>query len=160
MTHLLKILTAAIILSACFSVAQAADEIHTAKPPKPRSYRHAGVSLAFPKGFSAQAAGEFFDVCRAVKTDKGQTVGSITLSAFPVGPDTTSKQYADSHLADLKSRTSFRELTLTQEANPQLHKLDWAIGRFGYTYRGKSSHVAQLYFIREIKKSALGYAIC
>ncbi|HUT01531.1 MAG TPA: DcrB-related protein [Phycisphaerae bacterium] len=121
----------------------------------PTEYSHAGVSLAWPKGFQDRPLSSLYDIVNAVVLEKDRPVQAVTLSAFPVASETTAEAYADTKMAELKKNLAIRHLKLLKKTPMPVAGLNGSARLMSYTFRGDKTLAAQVYFIRVVKSSEI-----
>ncbi len=120
---------------------------------KPTEYPHAGISLAWPKGFKPRPLSDPYDVTNAVVLESDRPVRSVKLSAFPVGEGVTAEDFAGARMAELKKNLSIRHLKSIKRVPISVAGIKGIAGTMTYTFRGMSSIAAQVHFIRDVKSA-------
>ena len=120
---------------------------------KPTEYPHAGISLAWPKGFRPRPLSDPYDVMNAVVLEGDRPVRSVKLSAFPVGEGVTAEEFAGARMAELKKSLTIRHLKPIKRVPISVAGIKGIAGTMTYTFRGMSSIAAQVHFIRDVKSA-------
>ena len=122
---------------------------------EPIEFPHAGIVLSVPAGFEFRQPAEQTDVMRAVATKAKQPAQAISLSAFAVGEEVTTKSFAASMLENLRNNLVIRHLKVLKETPMPVAKLEGLARSLSYTFRGEKTLSAGVCFIRELtSKSA------
>lgn len=124
------------------------------KMPPAEDYPHAGVSLAIPEGFEAQAVNDPFDVARAVLAENNKPVQAVTLSCYPIAEKVTAERFADAMLADLQKMLAISKLSVNRKSTLQVAGVESQVRLLSFEYRGAPTSAIKVFFTREEKHAA------
>ncbi len=122
---------------------------------KARTFPHAGVKIAVPKTFEYRVPTGRFSVIRAVKSSGKNVILGVTLSAFPQGEKkVTADEIADAMTAEMGKSLAIRNLKLVRKLPMTVCDIKGTARLLSYTFRGKKTTAARVFFIRELKNES------
>lgn len=122
---------------------------------KAKTFPHAGVKIAVPKTFEYRVPTGRFSVIRAVKSSGNKVVLGVTLSAFPQGEKkVTADEIADAMTAEMGKSLAIRNLKLVRKLPMTVCDIKGTARLLSYTFRGKKTTAARVFFIRELKNES------
>lgn len=120
------------------------------------SYPHAGVKIAVPEKFEHRIPSDHFTVLRATKRSGKKVILGVTLSAFPQGKkDVTADDIADAMTAEMGKSLAIRNLKLLKKAPMPVGDIKGTARLLSYTFRGKETTAARVFFMRKLETSAV-----
>ena len=155
----LYVLGAICLLAATMGPAPAwSDEPAPLTMGQPVELPQAGISLALPKGFTAQPLTEPYQMLRATRTERDDVRQAVTVLAFPVAPETTAETFADEMIADIRRQLAFRNITQLKATPMPIAGRPGHARMVGYSHDGQEAVAAWAVLIRPM--SSAGIAIC
>jgi len=140
------------VLLACLATVPQAGRAEEPRMAPTLAFPHAGLSAALPEGFEPVADGDPYLLVRAVRPAEGGQAGlAISLSAYPVGENVTTDNYADAMAEQLAQSLAVRDLKVLKRMPLPVAGVTGSAARMSYVFRGVETLAARVYFIRESK---------
>jgi len=153
--HLWVVALAVIMLTGCPQrPTEAPDEAEQATVHLPQ----AGLALSLPEGYERQYLHEPFQVLRPHRLDDGQVAEALTVSAYPVPPNTTAELFTDEMLNALSAQLLFRNVEPLAAGEFQVASQGGHLRVISYRCRDVESVGAVATFVRPMAASDI--AVC
>jgi hypothetical protein len=109
-----------------------------------------------PESFEHRTPSDRFTILRATKRSGKQVVLGVTLSAFPQGQKkVTAGEIADAMTAEMGKSLAIRNLKVLKKTPMPVGELKGTARLLSYTFRGKETTAARVFFMRELASPAI-----
>ncbi|MFP4052596.1 MAG: hypothetical protein ACLFV7_01885 [Phycisphaerae bacterium] len=120
-----------------------------------QTYPAAGVTIAMPAKFEYHTPADRFTILRATQSSGGKVVLGVTLSAFPQDKNVSVNELADGMTAELEKSLAIRNLKVIKKTPMPVAELKGTARLLTYTFRGRKTTAARVFFLREVKEPRL-----